>query len=412
MSRLAINGGVSVRDGKTFPVWPSHCDDQAAALREVLDSGIWGIASAAIAEFERAFAAYQQAKYGIAMCNGSVTLRNALLACGVEGGDEVLVPPYTFLATITSVLETNCVPVFVDIDPDTYCMDPAAIEAKITSRTRAIIPVHIGGNPADMDRIMAIARKHDLYVIEDAAHAVGAEYKHRRVGSIGDFGSFSFQSSKNLCSGEGGVIVANDDRLAERCWSVHNCGRTRTGAWYSHPNLGGNYRLGAFQAAILKARMKTLDAEIELRSRNAELLRAKLKAVPGLRPLVRSAETTRHAWHLFVMRYDKAAFGNLPRSAWLKALAAEGLPIAAGYDTPQYQHDFMRNRAFASFNGWRNSNPDLDYNRVSCPVCEKASREEGCWLNQNVLLGSEADLDDIVEAIAKVQRFSSEVPGA
>lgn len=410
--KLAISGGQSLRGGRAFPVWPRFGQAESAALQRVLESGVWGINSKEIDRFEHDFAAYQGCRYGVSMCNGSVTLRSAILACGVESGDEIIVPPYTFLATVTSVIEANCVPVFVDIDPATYCMNPALIEAKITPRTRAIIPVHIAGNAAEMDAIMAIARKHQLTVIEDAAHAVGAEYKGRRIGSLGDLGSFSFQSSKNLCAGEGGAIVSNDESLADRCWSIHNCGRDRAGAWYEHNHLGGNYRLGAFQAGVLNAQLTKVDAELEIRNRNAVRLIGKLQSIPGVRPLQPSAATTRHAWHLFVIRYSSEAYDGLDRARWLKALMAEGVPICAGYDTPQYRHAFMRQKSFVSFDGWRKSNPKLDYRGVECPVCERASTREGSWITQNVLLGDDRDIDDIADAFAKVYEHRGELIAA
>lgn len=409
MAKLAVNGGSAIRDGKNFPAWPIYGEAEKDALMRVLGNENWGIGSVEIDAFEKEFAAYQHCSRAVTMCNGSVTLRNALLACGVESGDEVIVPPYTFLATVTGVLEANCVPVFVDIDPETFNMDPSAIEGAITPRTKVIIPVHIGGNPADMDAIMAVARKHGLKVIEDAAHAVGAEYKGKRVGSIGDIGSFSFQSSKNLCCGEGGAIVTNNEDLFVRCWSIHNCGRDLTGAWYEHNHLGGNYRLGGFAAALLRAQMQKLDAEIELRSRNAIRLTEKLADIPGVSPLKVPAATTRHAWHLFVLRYDKTAFDGLDRAVWLKALQAEGLPILAGYDTPHYRHKFMLNKSFCSFDGWRNSNPDLDYGKIHLPVAEKASYEQGCWLPQNILLGSDSDIDDVADVFRKVYENRSEL---
>lgn len=202
--QLAISGGSKTREGKPFPAWPRYDEAERSALSRILESGKWGVGGAETEAFEKSFARYQHCAHCVTMVNGSLTLRNALLACNLEAGSEVIVPPYTFLATATSVLEANCTPIFTDIDPDTYCLDPLKLEAAITSATRVIIPVHLGGQPAAMDEIMHIARKHGLRVIEDCAHAHGAEYKGRRVGSLGDIGSFSFQSSKNLCCGEGG----------------------------------------------------------------------------------------------------------------------------------------------------------------------------------------------------------------
>lgn len=406
---LAVSGGPTIRNGKRFPPWPQYDEAERTALSRVLESGKWGVAGAETEAFEKAFAQYQHCRHCVTMVNGSLTLRNALLAGNPETGSEVIVPPYTFLATATSVLEANCTPVFVDIDPDTYCLDPRQLEAAITPRTRAIIPVHLGGQPAAMDDIMRIARQHHLRVIEDCAHAHGAEYNGRRVGSLGDIGSFSFQSSKNLCCGEGGAVVTNDDELAEKCWSIHNCGRVRDGAWYQHENLGSNYRLSQFQAAILNEQLKKLDAKLEIRQRNAAYLNEKLAQIPGIRPLPRKRETTRHGYHFYVFRYDAKVFADVPRNHFLQALAAEGIPASAGYTTLIYKYPFMQKKQFWTFTGWRQARPDLDYARTACPVAETAAEVEACWLSQVVLLGAREDMDDIVNAVAKLYEHRHEL---
>ncbi len=406
---LAISGGPKIRADKSFPSWPQYGDEERKALLRVLDSGKWGANGTETELFEKSFAQYQHCKYCVTMVNGSLTLRNALLACNLEPGSEVIVPPYTFLATATSVLEANCTPIFADIDPDTYCLDPKAIEAAITPCTKAIIPVHLGGQPAAMDEIMQIARRQHLFVIEDCAHAHGAEYNQRRVGSIGDIGSFSFQSSKNLCSGEGGAIVTNDPALAEKCWSIHNCGRVKGGAWYQHENLGSNYRLSQFQAAILNEQLKKLAAQNELRQRNAAYLNEKLAQIPGIRPLLLKKETTRHGCHLYIFRYDAKVFDDLPRKIFLKALVAEGIPVSEGYSTLVYQYPFMLKKQFWTFNGWQQTRPNLDYSQSTCPVAENAAEAEGCWLSQVFLLGQPEDLDDVVNAVSKLYEHRAEL---
>lgn len=399
---LALLGGKKIREGKNFPRWPQHGKNEREALLKVLESGIWGIGGTETQKFEKAFAEYQQCKYCVTMVNGSLTLRNALLAHGLPEGSEVIVPPYTFLATATSVIEANCIPVFVDIDPDTYCIDPQKIERSISQNTKAIIPVHLGGQPAAMDEIMKIAREHGLFVLEDSAHAHGAEYKGKRVGSLGDIGSFSFQSSKNLCCGEGGAIVSNNQELSEKCWSIQNCGRIRNGAWYQHEQLGSNYRLSQFQAAILNAQLLKLDVEMRQRQENAEYLDGKLSQIPGIRPLLRKKESTRHAYHLYLFRYDAKAFDGISRKIFAEALGAEGIPLAQGYTTLIYQQPFMQKRHFCTFNEWKHVKPDLDYNKTVCPVAEKAADSEGCWFPQTLLLGTKDDMDDIVNAVEKI----------
>lgn len=387
-----------IRKGKTFPSWPQHGPEEEAALLRVLHSKKWGHGGTEVGAFEKAFAEYQQARYCVAMFNGSVTLRNALLACGLKAGDEVLVPPYTFLATASSVIEANCVPVFVDIDPETYCLDPAQIEKNIGPKTKAIIPVHLGGHSADMHSIIEIAQRHDLYVIEDCAHAHGAEFQGQKLGTLGHIGSFSFQASKNLCSGEGGAIVSNDRELAERCWSIHNCGRIKSGGWYQHEFIGGNYRMTEFQAALLSEQLKKLEPQVERRQANSDYLGAKLTEIPGIRPLLRKPYATRHGNHFFVFRFDPAVFG-FPRQHFLDLLCQAGIPASAGYSTLVYEQSFIQGRNFGSFDAGGNRH---DYSKVHCPVSEIASHEQGCWISQAALLGTETDMNDIVQAIELV----------
>jgi len=282
--QLAIHGGRPVRE-KPFPTWPVFGEPEEQALTRTLRSGKWGkLDGSEVAAFERDFARYQGSEHGIAVVNGTVSLQIALMAAGIQGGDEVIVPPYTFLATATAVITANATPVFADIELDTLNLDPKAVEALITPRTRAIIPVHFAGLPADMDAIMAIAQRHNLIVIEDAAHAHGAEYKGRRAGSIGHMGSFSFQSSKNLTAGEGGFITTNDPELAERCRSIHNCGRRPGHAWYEHFVISGNYRLSEIQGALLNAQLQRLEEQARRRDENGRYLTEHLGQIPGIKP--------------------------------------------------------------------------------------------------------------------------------
>ncbi len=407
--RLALRGGEKACGGTAFPTWPQYGRGEVDALTRALESGVWGVGGNETARFEKAFAAYQQCGHCVSMVNGSATLRNALLACGLEEGSEVIVPPYTFLATATAVIEANCVPVFADIDPDTYCLDHRKVEAAITSRTRAVIPVHLGGHPAEMDALMDIAARRGLHVIEDCAHAHGSEFNGKKVGSLGHIGSFSFQSSKNLCCGEGGAIVTNDEVLADRCWSIHNCGRVRGGAWYGHETIGGNYRLSQFQAAILNEQLTRLDAQIEKRQVNADYLNKRLAEIPGIKPLVRKKEATRHSYHLYIFRYDKEAFGGISRGRFLEALRAEGVPVSEGYGVPIYHQPLFEKKNFGPFAGWKRGRPDLNYRETRCEAAEKAAYEEGCWLYQSMLLGERTDMDGVVDAFAKVYENRDEL---
>ncbi len=396
---LALFGGPKVRT-RPFPTWPVFDAAEEKRLRQALRSGKWGkLDGGEVAEFERRFAALHGCKHGIAVVNGTVSLRVALMAAGIRAEEEVIVPPYTFLATATAVVEANAVPVFADVDLETFNLDPAAVAAKITRRTRAIIPVHMGGQPADMDAIMALARKHKLIVIEDAAHAHGASYRHRPAGSIGHLGSFSFQSTKNLTSGEGGIVTTSDARLAEACRSIHNCGRIAGGLWYEHHVMSGNYRLGEFQGAVLNAQLDRLEEQTRTRDRNGQYLAAKLRCIPGIFPQERPAACTRHSYHLFLLRLDAQAFGA-PREAILKALHAEGIPICGGYALPLYRQPLFLNKAFGPY--LPRAVRELDFGAVSCPNCERICAEQGAWLEQSLFLGSRSDMDDIARAFAKV----------
>ncbi|MGB7158597.1 MAG: DegT/DnrJ/EryC1/StrS family aminotransferase [Tepidisphaeraceae bacterium] len=398
---LALLGGTPIRT-KPFPTWPIYGQPEEQALLRALHSGKWGkIDGSEVATFERRFAEYCGAKHGIAVVNGTVSLRIALMAAGIEAGDEVIIPPYTFLATATAVVEANATPVFVDIDRETFNIDPAAIEAAITPRTRAIIPVHLGGLPCEMDAIMNIAQRHRLVVIEDAAHAHGSEYKGRRVGGIGHVGSFSFQSTKNLTSGEGGIITTSDDTFAERCRSIHNCGRIAGGAWYEHHVMSANYRLGEFAGAILNCQLDRLDEQTNTRDANGRYLDKLLGKVPGITPQKRDERATRNAYHLYPFRYEQTVFG-VPRSRFHEALAAEGIPGSTGYVLPLNRQPLFVNRAFGPYTGYRSARPDIDFGSLRLPNCERICAGEGSWLTQNVLLGTRADMDDVVRAIEKV----------
>ncbi len=322
---LALLGGRPVRE-RPFTSWPIFGEPEEASVLGALRSGHWGrLDGNEVTEFEDRFAAMHGCQHGIAVVNGTVSLRLGLMAAGLEAENEVIIPPYTFFSTASAVVEANMVPVFADIDLGTFNLDPRAVEAAITPRTRAVIPVHFAGQPADMDAIMAIARKHKLLVIEDAAHAHGASYKNRPAGSLAHLASFSFQSSKNLTCGEGGIITTNDPRLAASCRSLHNCGRIPTGVWYEHHVISGNYRLGELQGALLNAQLDRLEDQTKTRDGNGQYLTGRLTNLPGLYPQQRPEFCTRHAYHLFMLRIDAQEFGA-PRAAVIAALQAEGVP--------------------------------------------------------------------------------------
>lgn len=396
-ARLAIEGGTKVRE-KAWPVWPVYDEAEERAVLDVLHSGQWwSVGGRRVPEFEEAYARFHDAKYGVCVTNGTAALEVVLRALGIGCGDEVIVPPYTFIATASSVLSVSATPVFVDIEPHSLNLDPTKIEAAITPRTKAIIPVHIAGCPADLDGVREVAGRHHLRVIEDAAQAHAAEWNGRKVGAIGDAGTFSFQASKNLNAGEGGIIITDDEEVADRIWSVHNVGRTRTGRWYEHPILGSNFRMTEWQAAILLAQLERLPEQTERRTENAAYLSRLLEEIPGISVLQTDPRVTRNAYHLYVFRYDPGGFGGRSRTDFLQALGSEGIPCSSGY-VPLYKEAVFQRKEGCQVR------PRIDYAAYSetCPVCEAACRE-AVWFGQQMLLGSAEDMEDIAAAIRKIQ---------
>lgn len=397
---LAINGGTKTVT-RNFS-WPVFDETDIDAVTQVARSGQWGNPDCRglVEKFEMEFAAYCGSKYALTCANGSVALRLALIACGVRPGDEVIIPPYTFIATATIVIEANCVPVFVDIDPDTYNLDSSKIEAAITPKTKAIIPVHFAGLACDMDKIMDIAATHNLYVIEDTAHAHGGEYKGKKLGSIGHAGCFSFQSSKNLNAGEGGLIVTDDEKLFDMMNSLRNVGRVKGGQWYEHHYLGCNYRITQFQAALLSKQLERLEEQTRRRDENGRYLASQLQSIEGITPLRRGVGETLHTYHLFIFRYDSTKFNGMSKREFAEALAAEGVPAFMGYPKPIYEQPVFQNKNFMCY-----AIPDyVDYTGVRCEVAEKACYEEGIWILQHGMLGTRDDMSQFAKAIEKIQR--------
>ena len=394
LARLAIDGGNPVRSSP-FPGWPVYDESDERALLDVLHSGIWGVADdyqGRVATFAQRFAEFQQARFGICVANGTLALELALRALGIGAGDEVITTPYTFIATASAVLAVGARPVFADIDPASYNLDPTKIEAALTNHTKAILPVHVAGQPADLDAIMDIAAHYGLRVLEDACHAWGAEWQGRRVGAIGDMGVFSFQASKNLTAGEGGIVVTNDETLAELGWSLHNVGRIRRGARYYHAILGSNLRMTEWQGALLLSQLKRLPAQMATREANANYLTQALLRFPGVVTLPGDARVTRHGRHFYIFRYQSAAFGGRSRDDFIAALQAEGIPAGAGY-VPLYTSPAIVDTMKRMFGV---STPPV------CPVVESLFQET-VWLPQYVFLGTQNDMDSVAEAMAKIE---------
>ncbi len=406
MAHLAINGGDRVRT-KPWPSWPVWDEREIKALEEVVRSGRWGRLheESRVAEFEKRFAAYQDAEFGVAVTSGTAALTVALKAAGIDVGDEVIVPAYTFIATASCVLNNNAVPVFVDVELDTVNIDPDAIEAAITDHTRAIIPVHWAGRAADMDWILDIAKRHDLAVIEDACHGWGAMWKDRKVGAIGDLGGVSFQASKHISAGEGGIVLTNDEDLAAKAFSYHHIGRIPGRPFYEHHLVGWNFRMTEFDAAVLLVQLERLDEQTQCRDDNAKWLDEQLREIPGINPLRREPYMTRISWHGYGLLYDGEAFGGAPRDRFMEALRAEGVPAGGGYSHPLY-----RNPVFAESRFGRIAEVvDFpDYRAVECPNAERLCREK-VSIGQTCLLAQREDMHDIVRAIEKLREHVDEL---
>ncbi len=401
--QLAISGGTPVRNTKTHPwkQWPITTTEEweskiEPSLREVYLSGHEGSGGSLIPRFCEQYAEYTGTQYAIFMPHGTDSISAALAAAldldGFSDGGEVIVPNYTFVATASAVLERNCTVAFVDVCPESFTIDPDAVEAAITPETRAILPVHLGGHPADMGELREIANRHQIKLIEDCAQAHGAEYLTKKVGSLSDVGAFSFQSSKNLTSGEGGMVTTNDKDIHDRVCAFMNVGRAPGGARWEYPRLGWNYRPSEYLAAILSVRLDLLETQTDRRNRNATYLSNALENIPGITPPKLASWATTHGYHLYCMKYDPEGFGGKSRQEFVNALAAEGVPCSIGYRSPLSEEPGMAHVA--------KKYPHL-IRTLTCPNTEMVC-ETSVWLFQNMFLGTESDMDQIVEAIEKI----------
>lgn len=414
----AILGGnpVLVGDWPKWPIWDIERDEKH--VLEVLRSGVWSRKNV-VTEFEEVWAQTLGSKRCLSVVNGTNALIISLVQSNIGAGDEVIIPPYTFIATAQAVLATGAIPVFVDTDPETFQIDATKIEDKITSRTRAIMPVHLAGLPSDMIRIIEIAKKHNLVVIEDACQAHLAEINHQKVGTFGDAGCFSFQNSKNLPIGEGGAIVSNDDAFIDPCYSYHNLGfpfGTVIGSVGSGSIMNANkLRLTEYQAAIGLAQLKRLDAQTTTRMENAEYLTSKLLQLPGILPIKKYPNVTRSVYHLFPFRYKKEEFKDLSRDSFIAALEAEGVPNYSGY-TPLNTMPFLSD-AFKSKNFVKSySKKRLNYKNYSeqnkCPQNDILCNKEAVWFGQNLLLTGKEEMDGIFSAIEKIHNNAEKIKKA
>ena len=425
MSNLAINGGLPLRDAKVnpWPAWPVWDKSEEQALIEVLNSGVWSYNGPKETEFNKLFAQFTGTKYAVSAVNGTITLQLALEALGIGVGDEVILPGLTWQATAATIIDVNATPVLVDICEDTWCIDPKEVEKAITPRTKAIVPVHLYGNFADMDAIMEIAKKHNLAVIEDCAHKHGGEWNGQKAGSIGDIGSFSYQLSKHLTAGEGGSVTTNNPELAEKLDALRNCGRRPEGDEFVDVDKGagvygddgnfiqsGNYRMTEFQAAILLEGLKRLPEQNGVRDANGEYINSLLADVTGVYAMKHDDRETKKAYFNFSFRYKKEEFKNLPIEKFRAALEAEiGIAVDGSYEPLNncslYVPLTKPSRHKLSEQYWADINPA----RFNLPVCERVFNEESVCLHHKVLMGTKEDMDLIVNAIKKIYDNAEEL---
>jgi len=408
-TRPALLGGPPVRS-TAFPSWPLVGEVEERHLLETLRSRKWNrMEGGVVARFEKEWAARLGATHVLATSSGTSALACAMNALEIGPGDEVIVPPYTFVATVNAVLMQHALPVFVDTDRETMQIDARKIEAAITPRTRAIMPVHLGGSVADMDAILAIARRHNLPVVEDACQSHLAEWRGKKVGTLGDLGCFSLQASKNLNSGEGGIVVAREQRLIESCRSFHNQGRGQADTSFAYVRNGDNRRLTEFQGAILLAQLTRFDEQVRRREENAGYLTSLLRQIPGITPARMYEGVTRNAYHLYMFRYDPAAFSGLSRARFLHALKAEGIPCGGGY-SPLYREPFLENTLNSRAYKYIYTAKQLDdyRQRLNCPENDRLCAE-AVWFTQTMFLGGREDMDQIATAISKIQKQSGEL---
>jgi dTDP-4-amino-4,6-dideoxygalactose transaminase len=412
MSKPALLGGPKAVT-EPFPSWPIWDDEDKRAVLGVLESGKWWMYGygeqelggeaggrrprSQVEQFEEEFAALHRVLHGIAVTSGSTALDICMRAIDLHPGDEVITTPYTFFATSSCILNANALPVYVDVDPHTYNIDPTRIEEAITERTRAILPVHFAGELCDMEAIGRIATRHGLRVIEDAAQAQGVCLKGRRyAASFGEAGIFSFQASKCLNCGEGGIILTNSDEMADRLWGLRHHGRTRQGLWYEHHKLGWNARMTEWQGALLRTQLRKLPDQNTLRMANVRYFFDGLRRIGGLTPVKLHPDGETHSHYLVMLRYDASAFGGLPRERFLEALNAEGVPASGGYSFCSFENPLFRNLDLAL---------PIDYRGFAekCPNAMRACREEAVWLMHNLFLGQTRHVDMILEAVGKIR---------
>ncbi len=405
-SQLAILGGKPVRS-QNFPDWPPVNERIQKSLVSAYTSGAWcridGGANQ-VKTLEKKFAELMGAKRCVATGSGTQALHTAFGSLGIGAGDEVLVVPHTYVASVNVISLCNALPIFVDIDRETFQMDPTDLEKKIGAHSKGVEPVHISGLPCDMDRIMSIAKKHDLKVVEDACQAHLSEYKGRKCGTFGDLGCFSFQSSKVLPCGEGGAVIGNNDEIMDKCFSFQNLGTTTVKGLRRWDYLAPKYRMNEIEASILLPQLNDLEKMTDRRNVNAAYLTERLKEIPGIVPQKPYKDVTRASHYLYGLRYRKEHFNDLPRQKFYDAVRAEGIPLSLIYayelnKMPFYERT-LNSAAFKKIYSKNRLNRARELNH--CPNNSRLATEEGLWLWHQVFLGIQKDIDDIVDAFIKV----------
>ena len=403
----AVLGGKPVRT-KPFPSWPVFDETDIQMYLDAYHSKVWSEfrykETERVVQFEKKYAALMEVKYCAATNAGTTALTTAVQAIGVGPGDEVIVPTNTFIATAQIVFNVFALPVFVDSDPETFMINADLIEERITEHTRAIIPVHIGGGACDMDKIMAISKKHNVPVVEDACQAHLGEWRGKKLGSVGDLGCFSFQAFKSITSGEGGAVIGDNEALMDRCIAFKNNGRDPK--WKrSYP--GSNFRMTPFQAAVVMGGLRHAEEQARVRDENSAYLEDLIKDIPGFTPCKKYPGQTRRAYYGYKMIYDKNHFNGLPRNKFLKAMRAEGIPISRGCDTLN-KHPFIEEYlSLRSFQKIFSKERLIKYRKGNhCPANDKIAEEIGLSIGHSTFLGTKKDMEDIAEAVTKIQKNS------
>lgn len=403
-SKLAILGGEPVRKNKSWPAWPQVNEQIVDAVVKTTKSGIWcriQSATGTVATFEKEYAKLVGSRFCVATGSGTQALHTCVEALGISVGDEVITSPYTDPGTIAGILSARALPVLADLDPASYQLDPADVERRITENTRAIMPVHMMGQPCHLERILEIARKHKLAVIEDAAQAHLAEYQGKKLGTIAQLGCFSFQTSKTIACGEGGAIVGDDEELMDKCYTVHNHGTSRRGRTEV---IGPKYRMNEFEAAVLLAQLDGAREQWRRRNENAAYLTSRLKGCPAVVPQKLYEGTASGSFYLYAMSYKKEHCNNVDRARFLKALDAEGVSLSPyierGLHREPWVDNVIKTKAYQKMfspkrlQQWREE--------MLCPRCDQVCQEMVMIWASGPLLSTREDMDDIANAILKV----------